>query len=258
MKTKLNWRGLTIGIMVAIFFMASMPALATDLIIPDLNGSPFDNLIVPVTVKGFVGVAGVQVRIRYDDANLTIDSVTAPALYGPTINASISGEIHVIWEDYLHPVTLADDDVLIYMYFEVAEGASGDAFIEFFDERYLELANEIGDPFDITVSSGTVHIEPTDVDGTGNLLPLRFELRQNYPNPFNPSTNISYTVEKTTYLTLEVYSISGRRVDKIDLGRKNPGTYSFVYRAADQPSGVYLYRLSGENFSLSRQMILLK
>jgi len=47
-------------------------------------------------------------------------------------------------------------------------------------------------------------------------------------------------------------------VDKIDLGRKNPGTYSFLYQAVDQPSGVYLYRLSGENFSQSRQMILLK
>jgi hypothetical protein len=47
-------------------------------------------------------------------------------------------------------------------------------------------------------------------------------------------------------------------VDRIDLGRKAPGMYSFEYSGAGLPSGVYTYRLAGDDVSMSRQMILVK
>ena len=259
MKKYINHRLWAIAAIVSLIALFASPSVrAIELSIPTLDGTPSDNLTVPVVVKDFVDVAGLQISVRYDALNLILDSLAAPGISNPTVNIDIVGEVHVIKVDFRNPITLNDDDVLFNMYFHVAADASGDATIEFFEDRFIELVNTSAQPFDVTVSSGTINILPTDADDSGDPLPLRFELRQNYPNPFNPSTTIAYAVDKTTYLTLEVFTIAGRRIDKVDLGRKNPGTYSFVYSVADQPSGVYLYRLTGENYSQSRQMILLK
>lgn len=247
-----------ISLLVLAVLFASPSAWAIELSIPTLDGTPSDDLIVPVEVKDFVDVAGIQVRIRYDSQNLVIDSLRAPALNGPTVNIAIVGEVHVIKVDFLHPITIDDGEALFYMYFHVTENASGDATIEFFEDQYLELVNSSAQPFEVTASNGSINILPTGVNDSGNPLPLRFELYQNYPNPFNPSTTIAYTVDRTERLTLEIFSVAGQRLDLIDLGRKLPGTYTYRYSAGDLPSGVYLYRLSSDNFSHSRTMILLK
>jgi len=87
---------------------------------------------------------------------------------------------------------------------------------------------------------------------------MSLELKQNYPNPFNPSTTISYTVDKAMSLSFEVYNVSGQVVDRIDLGRKTAGIYSFTYYGNSLASGVYTYRLIGDGVSMARQMMLVK
>ncbi|MCP4570010.1 MAG: T9SS type A sorting domain-containing protein [FCB group bacterium] len=258
MKSRNQRQWAIIILQVIIVLFASPSVQAIELSIPTLDGTPSDNLTVPVVVKDFVNVAGTQVRIRYDTLNLIIDSLKAPALNNPTVNIGIVGEVHVIKVDFLNPITLGDGEALFTMYFRIAGDASGDATIEFFDDQYLELVDASAQAMDVAVSSGSVNILPTATDDNDNPLPSRFELYQNYPNPFNPSTTIAYSVDRTGRLTLEIFSIAGQRLELIDLGRKLPGTYTYRYWAGDLPSGVYLYRLSSDNFSSSRTMILLK
>ena len=45
-------------------------------------------------------------------------------------------------------------------------------------------------------------------------VPKNFGLSQNYPNPFNPSTKINYDLASDSKVTLEVYSITGERIDR--------------------------------------------
>ncbi len=44
-------------------------------------------------------------------------------------------------------------------------------------------------------------------------VPAAFSLSQNYPNPFNPVTTIRYTLDKSSDISINVYSITGKLVE---------------------------------------------
>ena len=89
-------------------------------------------------------------------------------------------------------------------------------------------------------------------------LPDRFALEQNYPNPFNPTTNIRYSIPKSSFVTLKVYDILGKEVATLVDGEQTAGSYVADFDAASLANGVYLYRLHTDNFSSVRKMIVLK
>jgi len=89
-------------------------------------------------------------------------------------------------------------------------------------------------------------------------LPTRFELQQNYPNPFNPSTTISFTLPATMNVRLTVYDLLGQKIATLVNGRLSGGKHQVTFDAADLPTGVYLYQLSGNGITQTRRMVLLK
>ena len=95
-------------------------------------------------------------------------------------------------------------------------------------------------------------------------IPQKFELSQNYPNPFNPSTVINYQLSTSGWVTLNVYDVLGRQVASLVNEYKQPGNYKISFDAAQtfnhQPlhSGIYFYRLTSNDFSETKKMILMK
>jgi len=79
--------------------------------------------------------------------------------------------------------------------------------------------------------------------------PLEFELSQNYPNPFNPSTTI---------VSLSVYNMLGEEIQILQNGFLEAGMYSYIFIAEELPSGLYIYKLSSNNKTQTRKMLLLK
>ncbi|MFZ5980386.1 MAG: T9SS type A sorting domain-containing protein, partial [Candidatus Zixiibacteriota bacterium] len=105
----------------------------------------------------------------------------------------------------------------------------------------------------------------TDVDDNDDdpILPRGFALSQNYPNPFNPSTVIEFTLVKQTRIELAVYNTLGQRVKTLASGRYAAGEHRVVWDGTDMASrrvasGIYLYRLTGEDFSEEKKMVLIK
>ena len=243
-------------IALAVVLTQAAPVAAIELIIPNLDAAPFEPLPVPVTVKGFSAVAGVELHIEYSTANLTLDSITSAYLHDATTNIAIPGKVHVVWEDYTNPITLADGTALLVMYFTLTGNASGTTAVSFVGN--VELVSANGMPFSVSATSGGVNITPSDADDGRNPMPLQFELLQNFPNPFNPSTTIAYSVAKAADLQLAVFNVAGQVVDRIELGRKAPGMYTLTYLPSNLPSGIYTYRLTGDGISQSREMILIK
>ncbi|AFN74597.1 5'-nucleotidase domain-containing protein [Melioribacter roseus P3M-2] len=88
--------------------------------------------------------------------------------------------------------------------------------------------------------------------------PTSFELKQNFPNPFNPSTVIEFTVPKAGAYTLKVYNVLGQEVATLINRNLAAGTHTTIFNAKNLPSGLYLYKLSGENINLIRKMMLMK
>jgi hypothetical protein len=78
------------------------------------------------------------------------------------------------------------------------------------------------------------------------------------PNPFNPSTTVNYTVTKPGPVTLSVFDIRGRLVDKIfDQEHREAGTFTIEYRP-QTASGVYFVHLiAGEEITTTK-MVLVK
>lgn len=85
-----------------------------------------------------------------------------------------------------------------------------------------------------------------------------FTLGQNFPNPFNPSTKINFTIPKPVNVRLEIYSITGEFIEGIINQKLKPGKYEYSWNAGDYPSGIYYYKLSSENRSESKKMVLVK
>jgi hypothetical protein len=96
----------------------------------------------------------------------------------------------------------------------------------------------------------------TDVDD--NAMPSTVELNQNYPNPFNPSTTIQFALPEAGRFTLKIYNIVGQEVATLVEGELNSGIHKVNFDASRLASGVYIYKLVGNNVNISKKMILMK
>ncbi|MGH2574796.1 MAG: PQQ-dependent sugar dehydrogenase [Ignavibacteria bacterium] len=88
--------------------------------------------------------------------------------------------------------------------------------------------------------------------------PDNFVLHQNFPNPFNPTTKITYSVAKKSFVTLRIFTPLGEELKTLVSEPKNPGTYEVYWDARDFPSGVYFYRLAAGDFTGEKKMVLIK
>jgi predicted phage tail protein len=89
-------------------------------------------------------------------------------------------------------------------------------------------------------------------------IPTTFELKQNYPNPFNPTTIMEFNIPVKGFYTLNVFNILGEKVSTLVNGMLDPGIYKSTFKGNNLSSGVYLYRLYGNNVNLVRKMLLIK
>jgi len=89
-------------------------------------------------------------------------------------------------------------------------------------------------------------------------VPAKYDLSQNYPNPFNPMTKISYALPQDGFVTLKIYDVVGREVKTLVNEFKKASSYSIDFNASELTSGVYYYKLSSENFSSVKKMLLIK
>jgi hypothetical protein len=105
---------------------------------------------------------------------------------------------------------------------------------------------------------------PTDVnDLAAGSTPLSFELAQNQPNPFSPLTRIDFAVPKKSNVSLAVFDVSGRMVRTLTDGAREAGRYSINWDGRDArgdrvSAGVYFYRLTTGEETLTRKMTVLK
>jgi subtilisin family serine protease len=88
--------------------------------------------------------------------------------------------------------------------------------------------------------------------------PYEYQLLRNYPNPFNSSTKISYEINNTGDVAIDIFDILGRKVETLINGIQPAGKYSLVWEATGLPSGIYFARLESNDQVTSNKMIFLK
>ncbi len=93
--------------------------------------------------------------------------------------------------------------------------------------------------------------------------PLRFDLAQNAPNPFNPRTVIRFGVPDAGSVRLAVCDVNGRHVRMLVDAPMQAGHRTVAWDGRDAlerevSSGVYLYRLTSDEGTLVRKMLLVR
>jgi hypothetical protein len=88
--------------------------------------------------------------------------------------------------------------------------------------------------------------------------PKDFYILQNYPNPFNPSTKINFSVPEKSQVKLTLYDILGRELNVIFEDEVNPGVKEIEFNGSNLSSGVYLVRMSSNNYQKTIKITLLK
>ena len=96
-------------------------------------------------------------------------------------------------------------------------------------------------------------------------LPEQYGLKQNYPNPFNPSTEISFSLNYPTSVTLDIFNSKGEKISTLYDGFVEAEKLkSVTWHGEDDQgnqvsSGIYLYRLSSNGTTLStKKMMMIK
>ena len=85
---------------------------------------------------------------------------------------------------------------------------------------------------------------------------VQFLLKQNYPNPAGTSTTIQFEVKESSFIKLELYDESGRKISTLAEGRRTPGSYDIVIDNSKLANGLYYYRLSTNEKSDLRRMLI--
>ncbi len=89
--------------------------------------------------------------------------------------------------------------------------------------------------------------------------PVAYALSGVYPNPFNPTAQFSLSVQQSQQVRVEVYDMLGRRIAQLFDGVLSAGqARDFTLDAGAWRSGAYLVRVSGETFSATRSVLLVK
>lgn len=164
--------------------------------------------------------------------------------------------------------------------YRYAGGLGGETIYDISDPQNPILTDDIedfsGGCRDIIVKDGYIYsakdqcinIYYTDyynVSSSNNTVPVIniSMLSQNYPNPFNPETIIRFSIPADSDAELTIYNIKGQKVKTLLNDSLTKGAHSCVWNGQDSngkgcASGLYFYKLSTEQASVIKKMILMK
>lgn len=87
--------------------------------------------------------------------------------------------------------------------------------------------------------------------GTNSNVPMDFNLSNPYPNPFNGLIKFSVYMLRDTRITIDVYDITGRKVDHLYNDKLNSGNHNFTWHGKNiaknkLSSGIYYIKVATE------------
>ena len=121
------------------------------------------------------------------------------------------------------------------------------------DSPWYELAES-----EMKIISSKSSLPKISIESNFVEIPDEYELVGNYPNPFNPTTKISYQLPNKAQVTLKIYDLLGREVAILVNEEKQAGKYEVEFDASSLSSGVYLYRISINDFVKTMKMMVVK
>jgi hypothetical protein len=229
------------------------------------NGDPFTK---PISLMYMNLINPVNAIVVADNALLTQAGNYRTGFVALNLDARVNGRFRIddfyLGEPFARITDIAED-VNSYAFFVADEGKRKIYWVRQIAQRRFDIGEAVdlrqGSPKGIAVYTGQSRNIPKAI--STQLPPRQFSLEQNFPNPFNPKTVISYTVGKTTHVSLKIYDMLGREVKTLANGIKTPGEYEVVWDGrsdwgTEVSSGLYIYQMISDDYVETRKMLLLR
>ncbi|MDX1348719.1 MAG: T9SS type A sorting domain-containing protein [Putridiphycobacter sp.] len=91
-----------------------------------------------------------------------------------------------------------------------------------------------------------------------NVINQTITVSQNQPNPFNDNTIITYNLNQTADVSVEVVDLTGKVVATYNEGVQGAGQYKLNISAENLSGGVYFYNFKAGNYSVTKRMVVSK
>lgn len=213
-----------------------------------MNGSP---LSIPLHLEQGENIFAFEGSFSYDPAKMTFSDVI-PQYNGFNIE---------IREPELGLVKFA-------AYRSHAEGTAEGVFTEIL---FLDVSLATGEETLLEMESFKlnhnryVDVPPrsiVSIEGETQI-PSAFTMNQNYPNPFNPTTTISYGLPESSKVTLAIYDVTGREINRLVHSKQNTGWYEVQWNGTTTDgtqvsTGLYFARVEAGSFTDMIKMVYLR
>jgi hypothetical protein len=115
----------------------------------------------------------------------------------------------------------------------------------------------------VRIAGGSTGVRWIEGSAEEENVPTSFSVSQNYPNPFNPATRFRFDLPRASHVQIEVFNILGQRVKTLVDERRKAGSHVVNWDGKDErglevSSGIYFYRMTADDFSDIKKMLLLK
>ena len=125
-------------------------------------------------------------------------------------------------------------------------------------EGIIQYANNEIDTEYMLYVLETLMDENVGIESENVLLPVQMELLPAYPNPFNPTATIRFSVATRHAVSLQIYDINGRLIETLADEIIKPGNHEVQWNASNQPSGIYIAKLTVGNQIQTEKLVLVK
>jgi len=240
-------------------FKVAEPTVNNDLMVVPLSITNQDNLAgmdIPLTFSEGVTLKEVQfegTRVEYFDlkvANINNEDRTVIIGLLPQMSDEAKADL------------AAGEGVIANLIFEVTDPTVEAITVEAHATKAPahRLTFVYHDGLDVRTeypSFESVTVAFANVAGS-EMLPDEFSLSQNYPNPFNPSTTFEFALPSPSHVNLTVFNVLGQKVETVINEDLAAGVHTYDWNASAVSSGVYFYRLTTDQNTETRKMMLLK
>ncbi|MFA4862127.1 MAG: T9SS type A sorting domain-containing protein [Bacteroidales bacterium] len=194
-----------------------------------------------------------------------------------TMSVAPDGRIDVIWLDTRDNSGLVNS--ALYYSYSLDQGLTWTQNVKLSDSFNPHIGwpqqDKMGDYFDMYSDDAGAHlawaatfngeqdvyysvITPSYVGmaekGRGSFV----SLLQNFPNPFMDKATIRYNLIEKGFISLKVYTMTGREVTTLVNEIQETGLHQAVFNATGLESGVYYYRLQAGGLYETRRLVLLR
>lgn len=173
----------------------------------------------------------------------------------PAIDVRTEDDTGLVQFQKAKRISLTSDTWPVQMHFEGKDNRSAILRVKVIDSGE-EIISDLLRGEVIYLHSEPEYLSIELVSNTQNI--TESVLLPNYPNPFNPSTTIHYRLQNRSYVKIEVFDISGRRVDLLADRTMDSGEYRIQFNAHDLASGIYFVRFQNDSRVYHRKITLIK